>query len=384
MFTEAKTLKFHRTALIAMTTVLSMSAIGCSLFFEYPLSECPQVLSEERVSRALRNRGLNFGFSSAAFFGEKFYVGTGSGLFEFDSMRPLRGFKCFAATWDSFEEVTSDRANNLLWTYNSRTATLLRFDGTSWFSVPLPPPDERYYSREDIYTFRMFSTESHFWLQIAKSAWRWDNRNASWIAEPLPQTDCQVFNKTNDKAIGCFASIAPLRNTTLLIVHSDLSGEGWDKKAHHDLPTPHVDRIMFRYGDKWIEVTAEPPQGFYTKDVAVGSQYAYVRTYDDLLFRISESTVEQLPSLGKIDVMTATSDGNLLVGFQGHGIFEYKDNWTKRFDYPFASLEDYYVVIAEADGRLALAWNSPLIDGKKTAPARLWITHQGKLNEITF
>ncbi len=378
-----------RFSLLTVALIFCIATNNCG-FLNILNPNCPQVLSQKtaasNISKLVKNNGR---LDVAAFFQGNLYIETGAGLFEYSSLGINRGYTCsFDSGPDDFSKTVYDAAHGLLWTYNIRTATLLRFDGKVWSSVSLPPPDERgYYSRGDIQSFQMYSTDSHFWLQISMGVWRWDNEDSSWVSESLPTLECPSgFDDLKLKPSACFASLIPLSGNTLAIFHSrDLQGLVVDGKLSSDLSTIPPDRIFVKKQGGWVEKVIKNSNGLYTKEVALSGEHGFVRTFDGSLFRISESAAERLPTIGQVDAITVTAEGNLLAGFHSKGIFEYKDgNWAKRFDYPFSSIEGDRVTLIENNGRIAMAWNAPLVNMKRAGPPRLWVAGNGELKEISF
>lgn len=367
--------------LIKLLALSLISASGCSSFFEYPLPNCPR-----SVPNGWINPDNQVKIHDATFLGSKLYIASSAGLLEIESSRLSRTFKCSSTVPDDFTDATTDWANTQIWVRNLRAGkSLLRFDGSNWYDVGLPPKSEPY-TRRDVSVLDMFSTDKQFWLQVTGNVWRWDHNRLSWIDEAFPDVGCPSdWPDLKLASSSCFASIAPLGNKAAFIFHSKFLGTHRDGRLEPDFQKILVpDTVWIRHDDKWMNLISEPIEGLYTRKVVSGQERSYVQTYQDRLFRITPNSIGPIPSLGKIDAMTASTEGNLVVAFFGRGVFEYRDVWIKRFDYPFASIDGHSVKIAEGNGQIALIYAAPIVEGQQNRSSRLWTYANEQLNEIQF
>jgi hypothetical protein len=326
-----------------------------------------------------------FRFTDLVFFNGKLYVGSTLGLLEYDGKKLARIYKWNRESWDTVEDLGHDRANNLLWAFHSRSSKLLRFDGNTWQVMDLPRTNSLPYSRDDmIKGFEPFSSRTFFWLQGSEQAWRLLPENNSWIPVEIPQMTCEVQSTLNDPSFGCFASIAPTQGVMFVIMHSDLVAKMYPKQSSN-ANKPNPDRILFRDGSEWKDLSEVQRYNLYTKSVVSGDESAFLESNDGELFRIGKAGLSKIESLGKIDAIAVSTSGNLLVCYRDLGIYEYNGAWVKLFDYPYKPVGlDRWTSLAEADGRMALVINFASGDVTDRGRSNLWLSEGDTLVEFGF
>lgn len=363
-----------------LTILLSFST--CSLF-DRPLDPSPTEYSAEDANRIVKNNLAGLGITGVAFFNGKLYVASTLGLMEYEGDKLVRLYKWNSGSWDTVHNLSFDRTNKSLWLNHYRDAKLFRFDGFAWQNVDRPKKmHDLPFTRDDLSQgFQGFSISGSFWVQGAGQAWRWVPDSNNWEPVQMPDVTCEIENKQNSVASGCFASIAPSRDRFRIIVHSAISGRDYGRTPTN-APKPFPDHVLSLEGNNWHEVLPETREGLYTKRVLVGDEFAYIQTHKDLLFRLASERIELIDSLGKIEALTVSSNGRLIVSFQNKGIFEFGESWVKLFDSPYISDEDLHVAITESQGSIALSIQTNTLKKDSDRPPRLWISREGELTEL--
>ncbi|MEZ5422888.1 MAG: hypothetical protein R2682_07310 [Pyrinomonadaceae bacterium] len=361
----------------------SIMLAGCSaLRSGRPLPNCPVWASGEELAGLLDDRGRSgLSLYDATFFQGKLYVGSSVGLLVFEESHLKGAFKCVSGSYDHFSDVVADPANGQLWVRNIFIdEPLKRFDGGSWRSIEIPIGPQPL-TRLDIQKLKFFPAAKEFWMQTSGAIWRWDNTSLHWIAVPLPSVGCQLDPDGKSLAAGfCFVSIAPLEGGTALVFRSTLSE--LDQPLKREATGP--DRIFVEQDGEWKNITPPDLQELYVKDIVSSGDVTFARTFDDSLFRISTIGLERIPSHGKIDALTVTQEGTLLAGFSDEGIFEFRDGWVKRFDYPTNIDGNDVVRLNESEGNILLLLRNFAVDenGEKLEDDRMWLNANGQLNEV--
>jgi hypothetical protein len=126
---------------------------------------------------------------------------------------------------------------------------------------------------------------------------------------------------------------------------------------------------------------------FFIESIAIIKDVAYGRTSNDLVLRITPSEITKLESPGNCEALTTTTSGTILASFRSSGIYEYTDEWHKKFNSPYPSTEaEHWAYIAESDGQVAFAITSKprLYEGKVKylGQTTLWLSEGNELRNV--
>lgn len=358
---------------------------GCDPFTNRSVSPQPEIVDSRAGFRLSRMAaGSRFSYTDLSFYGGKLYAGSTIGLLEYDSGRLTKLLRWTNETFDVVDRVWADNVNGNLWLDHSRLGKLVRFDGNTWSFVDYPEKLSGGYTRGDmLQSFKTTNGKTSFWIHGANDAWRWRADRQSWSREPnAPEKDCHVTTETHAKDIRCFAALLPLSESVVTIMHREYmsSFDFYGDPTKSAAPKPPSDRVYLRHGDDWKEISTETAVDFVTEDFVVGQNEIFVLTIYDKLFRITTTKIEPLETPGKVEAMTITSSGSLLVSFLGQGIYEYKSAWQKRFDCPYpAGIGEHFSKIAEDSGRVAFAI-SPHPD--KDVSSTLWLSAGNEMRVV--
>jgi hypothetical protein len=349
---------------------------GCSMINSIQaISPNPKVIPAQdipRIIEALPNY-TRLGYSGLSFFEGKLYASSNIGLLEYENGALSRLYK-----WRDNDDVISgpwlDQANKLLWVFHNGADRLIRFDGKNWSLVDLPQPKEDYSRGDMLAGFQGISTDTAFWLQGGGYVWRWDKSKGIWADEPIPDT-------------GGFIGIAPVKDKVFVVMRHKYIPFLPDSPFNRP-DMIESDVIHFRQNNQWQELPNKSKIPFFTEKIMITKEGAFVLTEKGLLLRLSSSEITPIETPGKIDAMTVTSSGNLLVSFRNDGIYEYSGKWFKRLKSPSQQDDpEHWTYLSEYNGQVALAITSkPQIskDKQLTFPGqtKLWIGEQNELKAI--
>ena len=366
--------------------VVAILGTGCGAV-NIKLQSCPDFIAKSSAWDTIVGHGSFYSssYTGLAFYRDELYVGSASGLQRFQGKEFVGAFRCRTDSWDGFENVVVDTANNNLWVYHFHTGTLLRFDGNTWQQMELPPKPEAYTRGDVSHGFVAFNTKNAFWMQGEDRAWRWNNATQTWTPESLPSSEYEALPSGTSQRSYYLASIAPIDEQFFVVMHSGLSGKDWGngRYVHPSVPTPAADKIFQRGVDgRWQEIPGSQSEGLYTKRVVVGNGSAYAQTNDGRLFSFSGAGVTKLDTPGKIDALAISPNGSLMAAFHNLGIYELNTSWVKRFDSPYGEITDEVDAhLAEMNGRVAftITWYEK---GQRIGSA-LYISEGDKLVPIS-
>ena len=331
----------------------------------------PHVISPQGVPKVISAipNYTKFGYSGLTFFNKKLYASSNIGLLEFDGGALSKLYK-----WYDRDDVISgpwlDVADNYVWALHDGIGKLIRYDGKVWEMTKLPRPGGGYTRGDILEGFRGVGTPDGFWLEGGQHAWRWVGKKSGW--EPIPTP--------ND---GSLARIIPLRNTMLLIMrHESLAF--LVKGAYFKSDTIHY------YAGRWREVPNKTGKNFFSEQIAIVRDVAYVLTRDGHIFRITPSEIAKLEGPNDCEAIVVTTSGYLLASFRNSGIYEYAEGWRKRFPSPYLPTEaEHWTYLSESNGQVALAITSkPHMAGenqwKYPGQTTLWATSGGELRGMSL
>src|SRR5262245_2244478 len=356
--------------------LFSISMCSCSLIARSQLNSTnPRIISFGEVSHIVSAipSYTRFGYSGLAFFNQKLYASSNIGLLEYSSGALSRLYK-----WYDRDDVISgpwfDHANQSLWFLHNGINKLIRYDGKNWSMTDLPRPKEGYTRGYILKGFQGISTEIAFWLQGGNHAWRWDASKSVWEGEAMPDT-------------GLFVSIAPVEDRVLVIMRHEyvpyIAESPFNRRDK-----PDSDAVYFFQHGKWQEFPNKSGIKFFTRDIVIAKEAAYLLTKDGKLLRLSSSEIAPIESLGEVEAMTITASDNLLASFHNNGIYEYADGWRKKFSAPYPITEgEHWAYLSESNGQVALAITSePQMAGenkwKYPGQTTLWISSGSELKPI--
>ncbi|MCA1638154.1 MAG: hypothetical protein LC768_07435, partial [Acidobacteria bacterium] len=299
--------------IILVLSLISLLVIGCDLVPQTQSnSPNPRVIPPEKVSRIAKNLPYaEFSYTGLAFFEGKLYASSVIGLLEFEKGKLSNLYQWTNEDYDVVEDLSFDKANHSLWMFRSKKRKLIRFDGKSWNFVDLPKVAGGYTRGDMLKSFNGFSTDSAFWLNVAGEAWRWNADSNTWTRQVgASEKDCYVTTDTNVDT-RCFASIAPVQDRVLSIMHREyISGFGNPTVGKVKPPS---DRVYYWENDKWQEVIPKDSVvDFVTKEVVVGKDAAFIKTWYGKLFRVTASEIVPIETLGEVEKMITTTSGNFL------------------------------------------------------------------------
>lgn len=346
---------------------------GCTLLgVSQSNNRQPAVVSSQGVSRVIKSLPANieFGYSGLSFFDGKLYASSNVGLLEYKNGTLSRLYK-----WHEKDDVISgpwfDKANNSLWVFHNGINRLIRFDGKSWHVMDLPRPKDGYSRGDMLRGFRGVSNEHAFWLQGGDNAWRWDAGKQSWIDVAVPDT-------------GLFVGIAPIKEKVFVIMQHNYT-PSIAASPYNRPDKPNSDAVYFFENGEWRELPNKSGIKFFTKEIVVAKEAAYILTKNDEILMLSASELVPIKTLGKVEAIAAASSGNLLVSFRNDGIYEYANEWNKRFSKPYTSSEgEHLAYLTESNGQLAFAISAqPQRNGdsqvRYTGTTTLWISSGNQL-----
>ncbi|MFN0277215.1 MAG: hypothetical protein ACKVRN_01295 [Pyrinomonadaceae bacterium] len=330
-----------------------------------------------------------FSFTSLSFFNRQLYVGTNVGLLEFQNDRLIRLNK-WNDRGDVIDNVLGDTSTESLWLYHSGIGRFVRFDGARWDFVELPIPESGHYTRGDALRGVSFLGNIRgLWMQRGDHPWRWDNDKKGWSPVAIPALQCTfVVDDDVYDDIGCFSTVAPFGSTEFVIMHRRFVDQiDFSNKSY--LSTFPSDSVFYQKNGSWDTLSTETFKSLITKNVVISNDAAFIQSFDDSLFRLSDLQITSIETLGEIDAMTTTTQGNLLVSFRNLGIYEYNNGWVKKFDCPYPSTEpEHFAQIAEDNGQVALAISAkpfgPGPDFQYLGQTALWISDESKMKRIPF
>jgi hypothetical protein len=367
-------------------TLISFLVSGCNLISQKKFNSSePQVVSPQKASNVAKSlpRYTGFSYTGLSFFEGKLYASSNIGLLEYESGKLSHLYK-WSSDDDVVEDISFDKANHLLWSFHIGRNKLIRFDGNTWNFVELPKVENGYTRGSILNGFQGFSTEAAFWIQGAKQSWRWNANTNIWVSEPMPKENC--YFERNDKNIRCYISIAPIENSAFIIMRRQfVSDFGNDFSTENPVGT-NSDIIYFLQDGEWTEFEDNSGIEFFAKKVISGKNCAYILTEQNELLKLTKSKITLIKSLGEVEAIAATSTGNLLVSFSNNGIYEYIDDWQKKFTSPYSHDESkHFTYLAESNGQVAIATTSMRDkNGKNAGQTMLWISDANELKAVPF
>lgn len=375
---------------LSFVTFLCFATPSCILFDEY--RTCPTAFEGEDARRKFESLRKGLSVTGIRFFNEKIYLSTSKAILEFNGERLDRLYKCRRADWDVFEPVGTDRISQKLWFYNYRDHQLLQLGGANWSSQDIPPltkPD--YYSREDVNVgFVGFDYNGEF-LLLNKSRFSMANQQRAWIyggekkwtAIELPWMDCSFGNSERVIAKGCLIELGPVENELCAVLNGDLIGQNVAKgKPVLEEFLPQTDIVACKSGSSWRVLNPQGTPEFFSDKVVSRYNAMYASTSDGNIFRITTAGPESIPTLGKVDAISVSSEGNLLVWFARQGIYEWRGEWKKLYDSPFESDSNLQGKLIEESGGTIVITASPVRDPDDTLPDQAWIMKDGRVVQI--
>lgn len=344
--------------------------------FKYPYSEGIFGVGIERNTR----------LTGIVFSHEKLYLPTSIGIVEIFDGKPKNVYKWFSGGIDTVEGLAEDKSTGYLWGYHSRLDELITFDGKDWTSMKSPWSGVSSSRSERFGHVQGFSSNLGFWMQNGDRAWKLGAEN-TWIQQDVPSKDCVSVKDPGNPDPGCYVSIAPTAEGTLLVMHRGYIGAYFDL-PNSKAPKPPPDRIFYLDKNRWSEIISDGiAEDFVTKEIVVGGSCAYGLSFYGTLWKISSVGATKIDLIGEIEAMTTTTSGNLLVSFRDKGIYEYDDGWQKRFDSPYpAGGPEHRAFLAEGDGQVAFAIESQsspgMIGSQFMEGAEVWISEANSLQAV--
>jgi hypothetical protein len=348
----------------------------------------PKIISTRKAQK-LANTAPHSGFSytGLSFFNGRLYASSSIGLLEYENGKLSHLYRWQDRKYDwtdkPFEavgDIAFDKSHQSLWFFHHKIGKFIRFDGENWHFVDLPQIVNGYSRGDMLKGFNVFSTDSAFWFNIVGEAWRWNADKNSWNLQVTSvEKNCFV---TTDTTIDtrCIAGIVPLQDKVLSIMHRQYMSEFGNPTTGKQKLLP--DRVYYEKNGNWQEVLPkDSANDFVTKEVIAGKNAAFVKTWYGTLFRVTDAEITKIETLGEIEAMTTTTAGNLLVSFRNNGIYEYEDEWQKRFPSPYSTNEpEHFTHLAESNGQIAIAISSERDKNfKYLGQTTLWITDGNEL-----
>ena len=380
---QAPSIRFRRERLTLSVVAIALFAIGCGSVHQSVQSSRPRLIIGDEVKQSIDRVPSQIGLSISGllFFNDDLYATSNGGLLRIAPNGELQLF-----SWSEYDDVVEgpwhDRSNNQFWVYHAGVSELYRFDGREWDAVKLPVEE---LSRGDsIYGFEGLSNARALWLQArTRSSWQWNAPTRDWSLIEVPDVPCMDYGDGKD-TFSCLASVAPVENSLFVIMHRELiapMSNLVESRAERPLP----DRVFYKEGTMWREVSQTKDPDFVMKKVVTAGQYAYVHSQYGPIFRVNRNGIQNLGSPGEIGSMTITSSGALIVSVPHKGIFAFREGWTKLFDSPYP--ENYPVHfehLAEQNGRIAYAAVPALSSFKKGEgfKAHIWVTEGNELIDV--
>jgi hypothetical protein len=329
----------------------------------------PRIVPPQKVTGIIRAipSYTSFDYSGLCFFQKKLYASSNIGLLEFDGGNLSRLYK-----WYDRDDVISgpwlDVANKSVWVKHEGINKMIHYDGTTWEMTQLPQPKDGYTRGDILSGFRGTGTTEGFWLEGGGHAWRWNSKNSIWEPVSMPQD-------------GSLARIIPLPNKILLVMRHELLPSFLFIRSDFKSDTLHY------YEGQWKDVPNKTGINFFIEGVAIVKDVAYGRTSNGLVLRITPSEITKLESPSNCEAIATTTSGTLLASFRGSGIYEYTDEWHKKFSSPYSSTEaEHWAYIAESDGQVAFAITSmPHLYGEKVkylGQTTLWVSEGNELRNV--
>lgn len=343
--------------MIVNLTLFLFQIVGCGTLSNENILPVPDVAP---ATRTILEGGwfdaVSFGFTGLAFFNGHLYASSDRGLLEFSDGKLSRIYQ-WSNVNDILEEIAFDSANNLLWFRHAKLNKFINYNGTNWSFAPLPI-DEKSLSRGDLLRgFQPFSTDEAFFLQGTEESWQWNTKENKWQRLSMPKQNCYVAS-SSVLDIRCFVGVAPTNNDLFVIMRrSDvLYVDGIMSRAE---PTEtDSDIVFFKQDNQWNEIPNNSGINFFTKKIINGQNSAFILTYRNQLIRVTKNEISLIEPLGKVEAMTTTTKGTLLVSIENNGVYEYDSRWHKLFDSPYPSdIGEHFSYLTERDGKVAFAIN---------------------------
>ena len=351
------------------SVLLLLAFASCNFIQNTQVPEAqPRRVSPQEIPRMVRAipSYTSFSYSGLCFFNRKLYASSNIGLLESEGGGLLQLYK-----WYDSDDVVSgpwlDLANNSVWVMHDGIGRLIRYDGKAWEIRELPRPKEGYSRGDMLAGFRGMGTPEGFWLEGGGHAWRWNTKSSTWEPAPMPQD-------------GSVVRVIPLPSQMLVVTrHESLSFlvEG----DHFKSDTVHY------YEGQWNEVPNKTGRSFFTEQMVVVRDGAYLLTSNGFILSVTQSEITRLDTQDDCEAIVATTAGSLLASFRNFGIYEYRDGWQKRFSCPYSSTEaDHWSYLAEFDGQVAFAVTSKSQghgEGTKyRGQTALWVSAANELKHV--
>ncbi len=379
---------------LACVTFLCLASPSCILFDEYP--SCPTVFEGDSARNKFESLRNSLSVNGVTFFDDRVYLSTSSAILEFTGERLDRLYKCRRADWDSFDRVGVDRISRNLWFESERDRRLLKFDGSKWSSQSLPAlPEPEYYSRGDAiagfngfnYDGKFLLLNTHrFWLPNGRRAWSYETSN-SWSPFDFPASafHCNLGNPDRLSEKGCLREIGPIGDELCAVLHGDLIGQDIARgESVRDEFTPQPDIVTCMRGGSWRVLNPEGTPEFFSDKVVSRNNAMFTTTRAGKISRITKTGPESVATLGEVEALTVSSEGNLLVWFSGKGIYELRGEWIKLFDVPFEPKSNLKGSLIEENAGIIVVAASPPLDpeARRPAPDLVWIMKEGRVVQI--
>lgn len=347
-------------------------------WFDRPNSGPPQVIPGADVQALIDSFPDNphFGYAGLGYFKGKLYVATNVGLAEIANGEVVRLFR-FQNKYSVVSGPWIDRINQILWVLDDQTFELLSFDGSGWKRLPMPRPQQGYFTRGEVLEgVRAVSGPIDFAFSAGDNAWKWNSQKHAWVALSTPPAEA-------GGGYSAVVGILPMRSNIFLV-------------RHESLPFLITDQQNFQsdtaviWNGTWSEIPNHTGLHFFADEWTVADAFAYICTQRGELLRVSIDDISLVHGLGQCESLAVTDAGNLLVSFRKMGIYDLTSNWKQRAAplYPSDAGEYWTHIAAQGDEIAYSIEGKPVVNREKSdganmtftsnAPTHLWLIKDGK------